>query len=272
MSPQVQPENKPICSSPHEQVTEMTVSTKPESFMPAIGPSAAFWVHTKDRVIQLQDQFNTIVIHTKSCFMKKAESKIFVSSFQMALIHLQVHNQGPPEYFLKTEERDCIKKTEDVEEILGILKPYWNYFDYELLEHIVKEFGTSKLQQKVKEYIEELERFEKTKSIQLIFNIPSLHKRNIPDHFVKMVIHLRWNAAECMFYKVHELKNKMADHMNLKRYALYLMEVKPGSVVIVLAIPPSAKGLFEGSSSTSGSMGGCSDYRERAFVPQWVMS
>lgn len=248
LGPQLQPENKPISSSPHDQVTEMTVSNKPESFMPAIGPSAAFWVHTQERVAQLQDQFKTIVEHTKSCFLKMAD----LSSFQMALIHLRVCNKGPLTYILTREERDRINTTEDVEEIFGILKPYCNYFDYEFLEHIVNEFGTSELRQKMKEYIEELERFEKTTSIQLIFNIPNLLQRNFPGHFVKMVIQVGWNAAECMLYKVRELKNVVADHWNLNRYAVYLMEVKQGSLMIVLAIPPSLKGLFEGSSSTSG--------------------
>ena len=92
LDPQLQPENTPISSSPHEQVTEMTVSTKPESFMPAIGPNAAFLVHTKERVAQLQDQFKTIVEHTKSCFIKMAD----LSSFKMELIHLRVHNYRSP--------------------------------------------------------------------------------------------------------------------------------------------------------------------------------
>ena len=146
----------------------MTISNILDSFMPAIGPSAAFWVHIQERVTQLQDQFKTIVEHTKSCFMERAESKRFVSSFQMALIHLRVHNEGPLAYILKMEERVRIITTEDVEEILGIFKPYWNYFNYEFLEHIVKKFGTSELQQEMKEYIEELELFEKQQASRTV--------------------------------------------------------------------------------------------------------
>lgn len=251
----------------------MKVSNTAESCMPAIGPSAAYWVHMQERVAQLQAQFNTIVKHTKSCLVKKAVSKIFVSSFQMALRDLRVYRQGPQAYILKMEERDRINATEDVKEIFHVLKPYWNYFDYGFLEHIIEEFSTSELQQEMKEYIEEFERFETMTSIHLISNIPSLCKRNIPDHFVKMVIHMKWNAA-CMFCEVRKLMNEVANHLNLNRYALYLMSVKAGSVVIELAIPPSiAEGLItEGSSSTSGGSGGCRDYSERVFVPPWVMS
>ena len=68
-----------------------------------------------------------------------------------------------------------------------------------------------------------------------------------------------------MFYKVRELKNEMADRINLKRYAVYLKDVTLGSVVIELAFPPS---IAEGCGSVTG---GCRDYREKVFVPQLVM-
>ena len=117
----------------------MTPLNTPEYCMPAI----------EETVTNLQDKF--IVELTKSCFMKEAES---LSSFKMELRHLPVNNQEPLEYILKMEERDRINTTEDVKEILGILTPYGDYLNYEFLEHIVKEFGTSELQQEMKEYIE----------------------------------------------------------------------------------------------------------------------
>ena len=76
-----------------------------------------------------------------------------------------------------------------------------------------------------------------------------------------MVIHENWNAAECMLYKVRELKYQVADHWNLNRYAVYMvgMNLKQDSVVIELAIPSLVASFGEliigCSNSGSGSAG-----------------
>lgn len=108
--------------------------------------------------------------------------------------------------------------TEDFKEIFNILNPYMDYYNCDFLAHIVKEFGTSELQRKMKmHYIEGLECFEKYTSIESFAHIRSVHKEIFLDHFVKLVLQMNWNAAYSMLYEVRKLKNAVANVCNLNR-------------------------------------------------------
>ena len=232
-----------ILAFPSEASTEM-YEVFNEHFMKThqlqVGPNVEH-AYVQKRVTQLQDQFKTLVEHTRSCFVKrKAESTTFVTDLQTSLKNLQVFNQGyQDQYFLRKEEIYFINITEDVGEILDILTPYLNYLDYDFLQHIVKTFGTSELQQEMKEYIENLELFENSTSIWSMFNAPNLHEVNFPVQFLKLA--MDWNAAVSTLYKIRHLRNAFADGYNLHRYTMYLMsvDVELDLVIITFAVPQS---------------------------------
>lgn len=278
LGPQPKPEKEPMSSS--TLVSEVTASNKAASISskPAVGPDVAFEMHIQERVAQLRGQFKSVVKHTKSCFVKRrGESKNFFSNFKSTLINLRNAQRNPHGYFLQREERDCINGAEDVKEIWRILKCYWNYVDYGFLELNVNEFCTSELQQEMKEYIEELERFESVTTIQSSFHIPSLQHRNVPNHFSRLVITMAQSAMDTTLYYVRKFKNEIADQLNINRYAVYLVRIACGSIVIELAIPPSiSEGLISKGCRDDHdrdinipSSSVCRD--DRVFVPQLVV-
>ena len=188
---------------------------------------------------QLQEQFVTVLTHTKICLMKKeAKSKEFLIEFQITLTTLPLSKRYQHIHFLK--EKDLIKKAKDIEEIFDILDPYWNYVDYAFLEYIIKEFGTSKLKEEMEKYIAELEQFEKRTTVQ-DFNAATLEKRNIPNSFIMSVtFKLFKDPAKCTLYEVFQLKIDVVNRSTLNGFTVYFEEVICNSVEIVLAFPPEA--------------------------------
>ena len=58
-------------------------------------------------------------------------------------------------------EKQRIMRAADVDGIFDILDPHWNYEEYELLECLIRRFGTRDLKKRMKRYITKLERFKR---------------------------------------------------------------------------------------------------------------
>ena len=192
-----------------------------------------------EETARLRTMFTSLLIHTKICFMEKEEeSKKFLRTFQVTLTSLPLFKQHEDKNFLK-EEKIRIKKAKDVDEIFDILEPYWNYVDYDLLEHIIKELGTSNLQEEMKEYITELEQFEKKTTVH-DFSLATQGKVVIPAHYRELAVKLDKDSKECTLHDVRQFKNSVVNQSSLENYALLLERVSCSSVKIIFALPPEA--------------------------------
>ena len=192
-----------------------------------------------EKTARLRTKFTSLLIYTKICFMKKEkESENFLETFQVMLTSLPMFKQHEDKNFLK-KEKIRIKKAKDVDEIFDILDPYWDYVDYDFLEHIIKEFGTSDLQKKMKEYVAELEQFEKKTTVH-DFSLVTQGKLVIPAHYRELAIKLDKDSEEWTLHDVRKFKNSVANQSSLENYVLFLEGRSPSSVKIIFAFPPEA--------------------------------
>ena len=163
-----------------------------------------------EEAAQLQDRFATIVTHMTISFVKKEKvSSEFFDTLAITLTNLPLSNKHKHLKFLEKEE-ERINMAKNVREILNILWPYWNYRDYAFLEKILKEFGTSELQKEMKEYIADLDEFEKRTSVQ-DYNSAALDEIPIPDHFEELPLEYSMDPAQCSLYVVPQLVNKIVN-------------------------------------------------------------
>ena len=198
-----------------------------------------------ETLAQIQDMFVTVVAHTKICLLEKEEESIanaFLRKFRITLATLPLSTRHKHLHFLE-KEKIGIKMAKSVEDILDILEPYWkNYVDYAFLERIIKEFGTNELHDEMKEYIANLEQFERKTSVHEFNSTQALQdKRIVPAYFIPMSVEQNKDPKKCSLYEVRQLKNEVVNQANLENYAVYLQSVSCSSVVIVLATPPKAQ-------------------------------
>ena len=238
------PETPVSSTSTCTQLSQVASTTAP-SMAPLVPPTSRSIVSDSDssaarireEAAQLQDQFLTVLAHTKMLLVEKEkESRKFLPKLQVMLtiLPLSVRYQ----HILK-QEKDHIKQAKDVDGIFDILEPYWNYSDYAFLEHIIKEFGTSDLHQEMKKYIADLERFEMKTTIEE-FDDAALCKMNIADHFVTVTITQGKDPAKCTLHEVRQFENDLVNQSALNKFAVCQNRVRSSLVEIVLAFPPEA--------------------------------
>lgn len=188
---------------------------------------------------QLEERFVNVLMHTKSCFAEKeAESEIFLDRFKITLTTLPLSKKHQHLHFLKNKKED-IKKARNSEEIFDILEDYWNYSDYDLLEYIIKEFGTKELQDEMGIYITNLEHFEKKTTIQ-DYDSASLDEMIIPEDFRTVTIEQGKDPLKCTLYDVRQFENDIVSRAALNKFAVFKRSVKSSSVEIILGFPPEA--------------------------------
>ena len=234
-------------STPSSQVTEITASSSvPTSDCGAtvsqdvsgsglVGePNRAQEI--REKAAQLQHTFMTIVMHTKRWLMKK-EAELLIE-FKSMLEELPLSVRYQHLHFLK-EKKSCINMANNVKEIWDILRCYWSYRDYSFLKWITKEFGTSELMKEMKDYILELEEFEKTTSVK-DYNSAAQDEIEIPAHFKELAITQLKDPAQCSLYDVCMLIKEIVDRSALTEYSVRVKSLSPSSVKIVLAFPAEA--------------------------------
>ena len=182
----------------------------------------------KNKAAMLRTKFRRVLVHTKICFMdKEEESKKFLRDFKVTLTSLP------------HEKKEEIKKANNVDEIFDILEPYCNYVDYDLLEYIIEEFGTSDLQEEMRKYIAELERYEKKTTVH-DFSLATQGKVVVPAHYRELAVKLDKDPNECTLHDVRQFKRSVENESTLESYTLLFRGVICSSVEIILAFPPEA--------------------------------
>ena len=191
---------------------------------------------------RLQDKFVAVLTHTKIRFAnKESRSKRFLSKLCITLTSLPRSSKFRHLHFLR-DERKSINNAEDIAEIFDILERHWNWSDYYLLQRLVDEFGNNSLKQEMNKYLEELEQFERTTTIQVFRSAVKRWKH--PYNFSKATIILEKDAAECTLYDIRQLKEDLARESSLDEGAIYYDDVHASSVVVTVAFPQDALELI----------------------------
>ena len=192
---------------------------------------------------KLQAEFVSVLTCTKINFSEKeAESNKFLIKLRITLTTLPVSDQFKHLLFLQ-ERKHKINMATTTDELFDHLDDHWNYIDYALLQHLVKEFGDSKLQQMMGKYVAELEQFEKKTTVKDFIAATSGYQY-IPYDFSRAVLRLQKDASKCTLYEIRQLKESMRKRASLNAYTLLLEGIHASSVVITLAFPIDVLGMI----------------------------
>jgi len=219
----------PSLSSPAEPRAE---ATQPQAIAPALPDSERIKRVAHD-ASQLQDHFVRVLIHTEIEFSKKPAE--FLPALRITLTTLPLSNKFKRLGFLEARKEE-IESAKSVSEIFEILRRYWNYGDYALLQRLVQEFGDSALQSEMGEYVVALEQFEKGTTIQ-DFCRAKPGDRDAPYNFSQAVLQLNKDPSKCTLYEIRQFVESLATSMCLDQYVMFLSGYSIGSVMIKLAFP-----------------------------------
>ena len=150
----------------------------------------------------------------------------------------------------KATHTKCFSESEDefldaksMRKVFAILKRYCNYRNYEILQHIVKKFCEAALQQKMQEYCQSLEKFEKATPVDIYLTaVPDETSEEVENAFSKMVLKINKPASKCTLYELRKLNEAIIQGSSLCFHSVYIGSVADKCVEVVVRFPSSAVG------------------------------
>ena len=232
-------------------VTPVTAASIPASVQPstpAVNPShpPAMRIErvagVKAAIEQFEDEFTDIKSDTRSYLSdKESENPKFLDKFRDHLFDLPVAKKAVHAKFFNKNE-DEILEAKDIRKLFAILGRYCNYFNYEIILHLIKKFCEDALKGRMYRYRDSLVEFEMATTIDVYLCAISACQK-VSEAFSKMAVKINKPVSVCTLHEIRQLKEDIAKEAHLHSYSVYCESVSESSVLVVLRIPPSCTGL-----------------------------
>ena len=139
-----------------------------------------------------------------------------------------------------------ITKAESIEELFLYLNPYWTFFDYALLEHLIIRHGSRKLQEEVIKYAADLKVFRRKTTVEQYIKVcpDGFRSKEPPPNFSKITCKLSRKASEYTLEELEQFRLQFCNEISLPKFAVLLASCEEGSITIVWYIPSSEVDCF----------------------------
>ena len=127
--------------------------------------------------------------------------------------------------------------------IWSILNWYWDFLNYEFLEHVIETFGSEDLKQQMRHYVDELSSFKQTRLCDLC---DFIKHDGPPEHTLKKVVvkmPLKW--YQCTLQDVESFKKALVDMFSLKAYDILFQKAEGEDVCITWLTSSSISTLLQ---------------------------
>ncbi len=125
---------------------------------------------------------------------------------------------------------DDLKKDESIKDFLTRIHKCMSFLDYHLLEIIIKVYGNKKDKENLKKYSDHFEDFLAT------WQVKSLVVNESTEDQTKLKFKLDTNSLRCYI----EIKGAIATLFKVHVGMVFLVEIQPGCVKLVFALPTTA--------------------------------
>ena len=140
-------------------------------------------------------------------------------------------NITPPETFAK---------------IWSILNLYWDFLNYGLLEHVIKQCGSEDLKQQMKDYVDELSTFKKTTRLcDFIESWPCRDDGPPEDRLKKVVVKMKHEWSQCTLQDMESFKKALVHKFFLPEFDILLQKAERGCVCVTWLTSPSVATLLQ---------------------------
>ena len=231
-------------TAPEESVPQTSGSSPSH---PSLGPV----VHTlspSDRVAQvraeidrLSDAFSDLMSDTRDeLCTRESVDPAFLNKFRDRLLDLPVAQKAPHAKFFRQNEDD-FSEAKNMRKMFTILKRYSNYRNHKILREVVRKFCEAVLKQRMQEYCEFLEKFEKATAVDVY--LEAIEASDVlAAEFTKMTVKINKSASQCTLHEIRRTTEAIAERANLQSYSVYIGAVLEGSVQLELGFPANCVG------------------------------
>ena len=205
----------------------------------------------KQQVRQLQTRFRDLVISTYRILVYKRVD-VDLRSFRFSLLALDVFQKHEHQHFINNHLMK-IQPATTFDDLWAKLNNYWNFLNFDLLEHIVSIFGSEDLKQKMESYEHDLQSFRKaTRVCDFIDCWPVRGQTPPKKELRKFVAKIKYDWDNCTLEDLDTLKGVITRKFFIPKFAFRLRKIKRGCISTTWLIPaPLVKALQEAVKTTS---------------------
>ena len=200
--------------------------------VPLTGPMTVQYIQAEIR--QFEKRFNALKKSSRECLERL---RVPIKRVADALTSLPADDMDEHKLFLK-DNLSALYQAPDHSELFGTMNFHWNYQNYQLLDHVVREFDLEGVKGEMKTYKEDLQQFRKKTPLKLFCQSQKRRRVNPPPEFHEVVSEFDW-PDHVTLEVVEEFRQEYADHYSLHKCAMMLNKVLPGSFIVTWFIPGS---------------------------------
>ena len=174
----------------------------------------------------LKEEFSLLKYEAQRLLCKREQKdKAFFYKFQNYLLDMQI-TATHIQFF--TRNKDEILKAKTIQKLFAILDRYCNYFNYEIISHIVKKF-CPELKGRMLKYRNTYTVFEKTTTVNVFLcAISARPGGEISQGFLRMTMKINKPSTECTLENIQKMKKAIEEAAQLQSYTMYIGEPVEG--------------------------------------------
>ena len=160
-----------------------------------------------------------------------------VDTFKVRLTSFSIKDKEHHMEYVK----EMIDKKDSITDIWIELNDYFNFLNYEILQHILRKFISADLQIRMDEYKTKIKNFFRCTRICDFIECWPIHGCEPPveklQHFIEIKSCKNWET--CTLEDLDNLKGRLATKLLLPKFILILEKASSGSLAVTFSIPPS---------------------------------
>ena len=182
----------------------------------------------KKKIKRKDNKFRSLVRWTHRYISRTITTQAGFTDFQVTISCLPAYEHSS----LSHDDSTAIKEATSFAQIFVILNQYWTFFQYGLLEYVIKKYGNDRLKRKMKAFINDMDELESQVPLDNLMNIKLCFSR--PDSVI-MAIHLP--GSQHMLCDARCSQRLVADRSRLHHSTVRTYQSTPGSAIITLLVP-----------------------------------
>ena len=224
------------CVQPPEDTSSRDATTTlSEKTRPAPSKSART-KEIRDNVAKLENKFLRLFCKVQADFSKKqSKSPEFLPEFRTSLAMLPVSLKRSHTKFID-EKSSKIAKATTIDELLSILGIYSNYWNHDLITHVITTFGDETLQGELEKYLKDLREFRTTTRLSE-FITANTGRLEIPTDFSTLVTEMKADFHICTLEEIEQFRQDMAQRAHVD---VIFSHGESGSIVLFWGVPSHA--------------------------------
>jgi hypothetical protein len=130
----------------------------------------------------------------------------------------------------------ALANAKSVDDVMSVVKDYSPFFNCRMLEHIIGEFGTRQIKEKLAEYKKDFAKYARC----CVIECPSEVSKMSEHGYFNMIVTLDDSFDNCTVSHLNIFINDLRQILNISSHMhLKLCRVCPGSVTLIFQLPTS---------------------------------